>query len=336
MFAKIFVTVVVLLMCADTSSCASKSEDQRKDQYAAPSKDTTSTTTTRTTKTSMSDDKSEIKPLETMYGDQPPRVPLRHHRAGSKGSIKKLRSRNYESLWQDPTESLPPAYFYSSWTPATYTLNRPYYIPAWGPVGGVPIYFPPQPLLVNPGYPPINPPQPNREYLPPYENPPAPTTAPPSAPDFEISNKFGDGDDAPVWDLADTPPQINRKPSGGSRIPTRRPRPPNPPTSTFPSVVHRPTTEEANGINSLSASKENEKNKSDAGYSVAGSPPATNAPGRCVWAIISCCSGASQDVTNVCFEQLGCSGPFWDKSPCDSEFAKAAINAALEFYKTGK
>lgn len=55
-------------------------------------------------------------------------------------------------------------------------------------------------------------------------------------------------------------------------------------------------------------------------------------PSNCVWAVISCCSAASTNVAEACFAQRGCPGPFWDRSPCDSDFAKAAINKALEYY----
>lgn len=55
-------------------------------------------------------------------------------------------------------------------------------------------------------------------------------------------------------------------------------------------------------------------------------------PSNCVWAVVSCCSAASTKVAEACFEQRGCPGPFWDRSPCDSDFAKAAINTALEYY----
>lgn len=55
-------------------------------------------------------------------------------------------------------------------------------------------------------------------------------------------------------------------------------------------------------------------------------------PSNCVWAVVSCCSTSSINVPEACFEQRGCPGPFWDRSPCESDFAKAAINKALEYY----
>ncbi|XP_031338555.1 uncharacterized protein LOC116167347 [Photinus pyralis] len=56
-------------------------------------------------------------------------------------------------------------------------------------------------------------------------------------------------------------------------------------------------------------------------------------PNSCVWAIISCCSAATNNVNYNCFEQLGCVGSFWGSSPCDSDFAHAAISNAMNYYQ---
>lgn len=55
-------------------------------------------------------------------------------------------------------------------------------------------------------------------------------------------------------------------------------------------------------------------------------------PSKCAWAVVSCCSDASTKTPDYCFEERGCPGPFWDRSPCESDFAKAAIKRALKFY----
>lgn len=55
-------------------------------------------------------------------------------------------------------------------------------------------------------------------------------------------------------------------------------------------------------------------------------------PSNCAWAVVSCCSASSTEVPESCFEARGCPGPFWDRSPCESDFAKAAIKRALEYY----
>lgn len=56
-------------------------------------------------------------------------------------------------------------------------------------------------------------------------------------------------------------------------------------------------------------------------------------PNSCVWAIISCCSAASNSINYNCFEQLGCVGSFWESSPCEGEFAQAAISNAMSYYQ---
>ncbi|KAK9875192.1 hypothetical protein WA026_005984 [Henosepilachna vigintioctopunctata] len=43
-------------------------------------------------------------------------------------------------------------------------------------------------------------------------------------------------------------------------------------------------------------------------------------PNNCVLAIVSCCTVTSNEVNINCFEQFGCTGPFWDVNPCEKEF----------------
>lgn len=210
----------------------------------------------------------------------------------------------------------PPLRSYSLYKPQAYQIQKPYYIPVWGAPGKVPLYFPPQPLLLNPGYPRDNP---RESYLPPKDYlPPVKQTKP------DLSDRFMDSDDAPIWDTE----EITQKPSTSTQIvPTRRTKRP---TTTIPPLVH------------------NEIARNDTFNNLAANPPATStttttvlpaaqaAPSRCVWAIVSCCAASSADVSYACFEQLGCSGAFWDNSPCDSEFARAAIDSAMKYYDSSR
>lgn len=36
-----------------------------------------------------------------------------------------------------------------------------------------------------------------------------------------------------------------------------------------------------------------------------------------------------------CLDFLGCSGPFWDKKPCDAIFVDMAIETAYQRHKSG-
>lgn len=222
----------------------------------------------------------------------------------------------------------PPLSSYSIFKPHTYTIQKPYYIPVWGAPGKVPFYFPPQPLSLNPGYPKDNPSEsyfPSQGYLPPAKP--------------HVEDRFMDiDDDAPIWDaeslevVTQTPPASTTQ----QAVPTRRTRKPGR-KPTFPPLIH------------------NEIGKNDTFMNlavqvlsqVATMPPSTTtaAPvtttttvrpevglSTCVWAIISCCAASSAEVSYACFEQVGCTGSFWDSSPCDSEFARAAIDSAMKYY----
>ncbi|XP_031338545.1 uncharacterized protein LOC116167343 isoform X1 [Photinus pyralis] len=184
---------------------------------------------------------------------------------------------------------------FTLWQPNQVQIQRPYYIPIWGPPGKPPIYFPPQPIYLNPGLPL------NNRYLPPAgENTTVPT-----------DNKFGE--DGPIWGTVNEPATVP---------PTRKPRPP----VTHPPIVRPADSETTN--NEITPSREPVvENQPPA-------PSIGNQPSRCVWAIISCCSASSNTVSYDCFEQLGCNGAFWDNSPCDSEIARAAISTAMNYYQT--
>lgn len=63
----------------------------------------------------------------------------------------------------------PPIQSFTYFDTAPYEIQRPYIIPIWGAPNRVPIYFPPQPVYSNPGFPIHNQPyqlKPNRGYLP--------------------------------------------------------------------------------------------------------------------------------------------------------------------------
>ncbi|KAL3277061.1 hypothetical protein HHI36_012422 [Cryptolaemus montrouzieri] len=237
----------------------------------------------------------------------------------------------------------------SSWHRSYYPLQRPYYITFFATDGRIPIYIPNS--YINPGNPPHNPyPYVGPTYLPPYV---PPTYLPPTQ---NTSSR-----DGPIWyDPTDAPVVPTRKPNVKvTPFPPLVHRDDNNPETTaqpLPQVDNNLSTTETSGpiwdneppmvstrgppsrttpptpgnnMNHLSTNGAREREPSTS------SPPA-NLPGpsRCVWAIVSCCSTASSDVSNECFEQLGCSGPFWDVKPCESEFAKSAIESALNYYNS--
>ncbi|XP_060526534.1 uncharacterized protein LOC132702113 [Cylas formicarius] len=201
----------------------------------------------------------------------------------------------------------------SIWKPAVYQLNRPYYIPVYGPPNRRPIFYPPQPL--NPGFPqdnPVKPPFVGPGYLPP-ETPPV--TSSPNSSTMKITDRFNEeeDDDAPVWGdgVKNVVPL-----SGDSEetVPTR----PSVANSVLPPLVHGPKRQ---GAQSESASGSVAPSRVPSG------------PSDCVWAIISCCSVSDpRIIPENCFEQRGCAGPFWGTSPCESDFAKAAIESAVNYY----
>uniref|UniRef100_A0A1Y1N4P3 Hydrophobin n=1 Tax=Photinus pyralis TaxID=7054 RepID=A0A1Y1N4P3_PHOPY len=57
-----------------------------------------------------------------------------------------------------------------------------------------------------------------------------------------------------------------------------------------------------------------------------------NTQDSCALAVISCCS-ATTDGVNTCFQQLGCIGSFLGSSPCESEFAHAVIENAVNAFE---
>lgn len=223
---------------------------------------------------------------------------------------------------KNPFYFTPPLSSYSSYKPQAFQIRKPYYIPVWGAPGKIPLFFPPQPILVNPGYPPDNPRgsrYPPKGYLPPGK---------PTRPDLEDRFMETD-DDAPIWDTEESATQ--RPLTTTAAVPTRRTRRPGQTKPTFPPLVHNEVARNET-FNNLAA---------QAPPMAAFRPPTTTvtpqtAPSRCVWAIISCCAASSADVSYACFEQLGCSGAFWDNSPCDNEFARAAIDSAMKYYDSAR
>lgn len=209
----------------------------------------------------------------------------------------------------------------SVWKPPINQLRRPYFIPVYGVAGSSSIYYPPQPWPLNPGYPKDNPKKP---FI-------APTYLPPTIPTIEI--KFGETtpmpmfEGRPVWGQSD-----NENPSATVR-PTRFPKPAV--EKTFPPLVHEIQDEQKESANRPSDYTLPNSEKESSVKEQNRPPqfePSPNQPSKCVWAIISCCS-SSGAVSYDCFEQRGCPGPFWGKLPCESDFAKSALAAALNYYE---
>ncbi|EEZ98098.1 DNA-directed RNA polymerase II subunit RPB1 [Tribolium castaneum] len=224
---------------------------------------------------------------------------------------KSVRKRSYYP-WQNEVTYEVPYQSITVWKSPVYQLSRPYYIPIFGVPGRVPIYYPPQPF-VNPGVPKDN--TGKKPFVAPTYLPPVETTT------MTIRDRFNGGDnydDRPIW--ADETGKTTQRPGTGA-VPTRKPRPSRPRTP--PPLVHNPTDPEG------FAKESEDSNQPSTTVSTPQFRP--NEPSRCVWAIISCCSSTSE-VSYDCFEQRGCPGAFWDKSPCDNEFAQAAIEAALNYY----
>lgn len=253
---------------------------------------------------------------------------LRHERSSPEFRKKRLsdlirrrrasESKNKRSAYYNPWTPpylvrIPPSQTqsFTLWQPHREQIQRPYYIPIWGPPGKPPVYFPPQPIYANPGFPVNN--RPGNQYLPAHtDNGTVPT-----------DNKFVV--DGPVWGT------VTEKTTGSPLQPTRRPRPTGAPV-THPPLV-RPTGADG-GINNEITPSRNPEVENEISPSPQPPPLIGNQPSRCVWAIISCCSASSNTVSYDCFEQLGCTGAFWDNSPCESEFARAAISTAMNYYQT--
>lgn len=218
----------------------------------------------------------------------------------------------------------------NTWRPNYYPIQRPYFVPVYGYDGRIPLYYP-QITYFYPGSPSLNPGKP--PYVGPTYLPPVTTIAPPNATisgtddtTMPIDDRFGDNDDdeRPIWD--NNGAYYPRRPST-QRTPAQPTRRPMVATSTFPPLVHKDTNTTKN-VNDMSVDSENEI------ATIPPSIPRPQGPSKCVWAIVSCCSTASREVSYECFDQLGCGGPFWDVNPCDSEYAKAAIQTALNYYNS--
>ncbi|XP_044757109.1 uncharacterized protein LOC123315476 isoform X2 [Coccinella septempunctata] len=214
----------------------------------------------------------------------------------------------------------------NTWRASYYPIQRPYFVPMYGYEGGIPLYCPPCNCYHNPGTPQHNPNKP--PYVGPTYLPPVTTVAPPvknGTTMMPIDNRFGENDDdeRPIWDNngAYYPNRASTRPP---MAPTRKPASG---TSTVPPLVHK-ESETPKNINHMSNNDENEV------ATVSPSIPRPEGPSKCVWAIVSCCSTSSKDISYECFDQLGCGGPFWDVNPCDTEYAKAAIETALNYYNT--
>lgn len=205
---------------------------------------------------------------------------------------------------------------FSRWKPSPYQLSRPYFIPVYGAAGKVPIYFPPQKLNVNPGVP-VDNPLPNRPFIGPGYLPP--TTEKPST--MTIKDRFNgdDDDDRPVWGSSMDESEQNI-------IPTRVPKVSG--ITEFPPLIH----DISRGTNALAAESDDVVPAPASRITTVAPPKA--GPSNCAWAIVSCCSASSTNVPDSCFEQRGCPGPFWGMSPCQSEFAKSAIESALNYYQS--
>lgn len=201
--------------------------------------------------------------------------------------------------------------YYNPWTPTYLTVGRfssnnqgpqsqPYigYIDTKRPIS---IYYPPQVIYFNSGHPVHNPHNLVKEDT---------TTV-------SVLNRFGDEDDGPVWDTVTA--------SSNRIIPTRR-NLMKAQAITFPPIIRHESTTARNAemTNSLFRIKSEE---------IKSAPSHNSNPSRCVWAIISCCSMTSA-ISYECFEQLGCEGAFWGPSPCESDFAQAAVVNIMNYYQS--
>lgn len=213
----------------------------------------------------------------------------------------------------------------SSWN----AFRQPYqpyqiFIPIWGNPRGVPIFFPPKPILLNPGYP-LN----NRPVI----GPENPTSTSDSG--TNIGSRFGDPNrnEGVAWGFVD-----DDDVRGGGAFSTVRPtaRPNARPTTRSPSTNDRPNLRPNRPIGEIPPLDQNSNDL----LTTTRSPITTTTPetttqrqlNRCVWAIVSCCNPGNDQIRYSCFENLGCPGAFWDNSPCSREVTQAAFNAAQEFY----
>lgn len=283
-------------------------------------------------------------------------LPLNEREADQEGKDRKKR--NYihwlgigggTNLYNPPINSfqyhgIPSLSPYSSFThsyniPSTQSYQVVF--PLFG--GQLPIFFPPKPILYNPGYPIHNIPRPERPIRP---TPPNETDTP-----MELPNRFGDPNDIdnidhPVWGVVGE----SSEQSGGAAAPARttmrptvRPaRPTKPPT---PPLFHRPSF----GDEGQGNVQQNDLTQS-VGQTQSSVPRPTQRPqtqpprtttvaagrqlDRCVWAIITCCNPSNEKIRYSCFENAGCEGAFWDRNPCSREVTLEALDAAQQFYES--
>ncbi|XP_056642186.1 uncharacterized protein LOC130448722 isoform X2 [Diorhabda sublineata] len=202
----------------------------------------------------------------------------------------------------------------SIWRPPVYALNRPYFIPIYGPSGGIPIYFAPQPFGGQ-----DKPPYMGPAYLPPKEQPEST-----QAPSVNVVDRFNydDDDDRPIWN------------KGSSNSISDSDKPARPPAD---NSIHLSAADEnmMREIFKIRPTQSAQQPPRTIPTTTTSTPPPTQdppGPSNCVWAVVSCCSADTNVYPERCFEQRGCPGPFWGGSPCDTEFAKAAVAAALKYY----
>ncbi|CAH0552471.1 unnamed protein product [Brassicogethes aeneus] len=222
----------------------------------------------------------------------------------------------------------------AKWKTPTYQLGRPYYIPIYGAPGRIPMYYPPQPFLLNPGSPQDNTAFPRQHiYLHPFNNnnnqgskkdfkgpPYLPPEKKPTMPD----NRFGEDDDLPIWGGNSVETDKVTTPRPAAIRPTRLPKPKVEPT--LPPLSHKDGSSSSSGTNQLAV----DEPSLSPGAGIRQEPQA--GPSNCVWAIVNCCSVKTGRFVDSCFEQRGCPGPFWGKSPCEGDFARAALESALGYY----
>lgn len=235
-----------------------------------------------------------------------------------------------QTRWRGQTQSQP-------------LFRHPYqiFVPIWGNPSRIPIFFPPKPIIFNPGYPPSN-----------YPTRPESSTQRPSdevTDGFPISlpPRFGDPNNpeyGPVWGV------VEAEESGGGSRPTTTQRPRPRPTTTRPTarptmapvededppLFHKPTHGEKGEGNAAEAPLPSEEELQEVFTTRRSVTTTTQRPARelnrCVWSIISCCSPTDNNIRYNCFENLGCPGAFWDRNPCSREVIQAALNAANAFY----
>lgn len=315
------ITVTILLV---SFSCSTTSSQSNRNQYG--SQQSTETTIPPPVQPQISDNQQ---------------INIRNNAAPSNNNNRRFKRSYYP--WRSNTYQTPQFDSISVWKPPVYQLSRPYYIPIFGAPGRIPIFFPPQPLLVNPGQPPKNP---NSRYPTSTSGPPyLPPEKPKNGTTMPINNRnFEYDEDAPVWGVEPPPPPPASDGNSAGMVPTRAPPPSGP--QTLPPLFHNVDDNNGGGgTNSLAMEEPSLSQQrtttarpttttASAMGAAVGPQRSPISPGPCVWAIVSCCSAVSNQIRYNCFEQRGCVGAFWDASPCDSEFAKAAIASALNYYNS--